>query len=68
MNDIPKDTSRSHSFLPGSVLRVNIKCCSNVTNVIVTKQSLSVLLLLRGDLMGKVGKKLLAFPFLVRDN
>lgn len=54
MNDIPKDTSRSHSFLPGSMLRVNIKCCSNVTNVTVTKQSLSVLLLLHGDLMGKV--------------
>lgn len=35
MNDIPKDISQSHSLLPSYMLRVNIKCCSSVTNVLI---------------------------------
>lgn len=55
MNDIPKGTSQNHSLLPGYVLRLNFKCCSNITNVTVTELTLSVLLLLCGDLVGKTG-------------
>lgn len=69
MNDIPRDTSQSHSFFPGYMLRVNIKCCSNVTNVTVRKKPLisAPTSSWKSDEKRWVGM-LLAFPLIVRDN